>query len=150
MSSFDHRWIGVAKRHGAQAHAVLDELVAVEIPRMASLSAHHEPRRFHRKLIVALGISVRAAGNQLMRVRLQCTRTGVVAGGCRHFIAKPSAAHLAAFRCAVLLSTILRAWNASAYPLGEFDSMPRIRIRPRNVSRVNHAFELCDSNAAKR
>jgi hypothetical protein len=64
----------VPERHGAKTHAVLDVLVFVQIPDVASLTAPDEGRRGLRILIVAFGVRVRASGYQLVRGTLERAR----------------------------------------------------------------------------
>ena len=61
----DHRRVGVPERHRAQAHAVLDELVAVGVPDVAAGAARDHGRRQLGELIVALGVGVAPARHEL-------------------------------------------------------------------------------------
>ena len=62
----DHRGIGVAEPDRAVAHAVLDVLPAVGVPHPAAEPARDEPGRQDRVLVVALGVGVAAARDQVM------------------------------------------------------------------------------------
>ena len=59
-----HLRVGMPQRHGAQAHAVLDELPPVRVPHTAALSAYQEPRSVGGVLVVALCVGMAPAGNQ--------------------------------------------------------------------------------------
>ena len=72
----DHRGIGVAERDRAQAHAVLDELVAVDVPDVAALAARDQRRRELRVLVVALGVGVAAARHERAQPRGELLSTG--------------------------------------------------------------------------
>ena len=58
--------MGVAERDGPQAHAVLDELAAVEIPDVAAASPDDESGRALGVLVVALRVRVGAARDELV------------------------------------------------------------------------------------
>ena len=55
--------IGVAERDRTQPHAVLDELVAVDVPDVTALAARYQRRRELWVLVVALGVGVATAGH---------------------------------------------------------------------------------------
>ena len=57
----DHRCEGMSQRHRTEAHAVLDELVAVGIPHTATQSTLQHRKGVSRILIVALGVRVSAS-----------------------------------------------------------------------------------------
>jgi hypothetical protein len=59
-----HLGIRVAEAHRAQAHAVLDELVAVDVPHPAAPAACDEGGRLAGILVVALRVGVAAAWHQ--------------------------------------------------------------------------------------
>src|SRR5690606_24722400 len=63
----NHRLKGMAERHGAQPHAVLDELVAVQIPHVTAFASPYETRREFRELVIPLRVGMRPAWDQLMR-----------------------------------------------------------------------------------
>jgi hypothetical protein len=50
--------MGVTERDGAQAHAVLDELVTVCVPDVRALPANENARRLDRKLVGPFRIGV--------------------------------------------------------------------------------------------
>ena len=52
--------MGVAQHDGAQAHAVLEELVAVDVPDAAAAPALDERRHALRVLVIALGVGMRS------------------------------------------------------------------------------------------
>ena len=66
LRRIDHRGIGVAEPDRAVAHAVLDVLVAVGVPHPAAEPARDEAGRQDRVLVVALGVGVAAARDQVM------------------------------------------------------------------------------------
>ena len=70
----DHRGIGVAEPDRAVAHAVLDVLAAVAVPHPAAAPARDEPGRQDRVLIVALGVGVAAARDQVVGELAQARR----------------------------------------------------------------------------
>ena len=134
-----HRGEGVAERHGAQAHAVFDELVAVDVPHPTALPAHEDRQRVGGILIVALGVGVRAAGNEAVQTLGQRQRAVearfVRPGAChdaiihhKHYVATRSRVkstgngrqgltHLRSNRTqAVLVARRLRAQRERAHP----------------------------------
>jgi hypothetical protein len=69
----------MAKRDSAQPHAVFDELVAINVPDVATKTSGNESRRQYRILIVAFRIGMRAAGYQRMCARTQGVRNSKLA-----------------------------------------------------------------------
>ena len=69
----------MAERDRAQAHAVLDELVAVDVPDVAALAARDEARRELGVLVVALRVGVAAAGNERAQPRGELLSAGKLA-----------------------------------------------------------------------
>jgi hypothetical protein len=65
----DHGGVGVAERHGAKPHPVLDELVAVEVPDAAALAARDQRRGELGVLVVALGVGMAPARYELAQAR---------------------------------------------------------------------------------
>src|ERR1700740_2913237 len=74
MSSFHNRFKGVPEGNRAKTHPVFDELVSIEVPRMASFTAGDEPRGLLRKLVGAFRVGVSAARDQGVRLGLQRAR----------------------------------------------------------------------------
>ena len=68
--------IGVAERDRAQPHAVLDELVAVDVPDVAALAARDQRRRELGVLVVALGVGVATARHERAQPRGELLSTG--------------------------------------------------------------------------
>ena len=56
--------ISMAERHRTQTHAILDELVAVQVPDMAATPPLNEGRGQLGKLVVAFRVGVAAAGDK--------------------------------------------------------------------------------------
>ena len=69
--SAQHGGVGVTECHRAQPHAVLDELIAVDIPDPTALAPDDEARRAGGKLVVSLGIGMTAARDKIVRLFLQ-------------------------------------------------------------------------------
>jgi hypothetical protein len=64
-NGLDDRRVRVTEGHRPEAHAVLDELVAVRVPDVASRSAFDDPRSKRGELIFALRVRVGAPWNDL-------------------------------------------------------------------------------------
>ncbi len=65
----------MAQGNRPQAHAVLDEFVAVDVPHVAALTPYNEARRMLGILIVAFGVGMGAARNEGMALLLQVARS---------------------------------------------------------------------------
>ena len=61
----------MAKRDGAVAHPVLDELIAIHVENMRSSPSRDEARRLNGVLIVTLGVCVAPTGNEFVSPALQ-------------------------------------------------------------------------------
>ena len=63
---FDHRGVAMAEGHRPEPGAVLDELVAVDVPHAGAQPSLDESRRVLGVLVVALGVRVSASWDELV------------------------------------------------------------------------------------
>jgi hypothetical protein len=71
LNHLDYWLVGMAKADGSISHAPFDVLVAICIPHMAAGTTGDEPGGKHRVLVIAFGIGMAAARDQVMGKALQ-------------------------------------------------------------------------------
>jgi hypothetical protein len=71
MCRVDDRFKGMAERDSPKAHSVLDELVSVSVPNVATLPANDEKWGLFGILVISFGVGVGTTGNERVTLFLK-------------------------------------------------------------------------------